>query len=431
VKVLNSAGSGSWSQVICGIDWVTANAAALNIKVASMSLGGSGSNDSNCGSTNGDALHAAICNSVKAGVTYVVAAGNNGANFSGFVPAAYPEVVTVTAVSDSDGAPGGTGGAPTCRTGETDDRYATFSNYAGASDSVAQSHTVAAPGVCITSTWRGGGTNTISGTSMATPHVSGVVALCISGGQCTPGGSPSSTVSAIQTTDPSKGFTGDPLHSPVSGRFYGYIDWIGASAPPPAPSRPGAPALSSATPGNASVTLAWTAPSSDGGSAITGYRIYRGETSGSETALATVGNQTSFKDTTVTNGTIYWYRVSAVNVLGEGPLSNGLSATPQAVTAPGAPVNFTAATASFWLRGVQLAWSPPASNGGSAVTGYRVYRSSSPGVIPSSTTLLTTLTGRSYRDSATTRGQTYYYVVTAVNAVGEGPASAQASAKAR
>ena len=87
VKVLDSSGSGTWSQVICGIDWVTANAASLNIKVANMSLGGGGSNDNNCGNTNNDALHKAICNSVAAGVTYVVAAGNDNADFKNSSPA--------------------------------------------------------------------------------------------------------------------------------------------------------------------------------------------------------------------------------------------------------------------------------------------------------------------------------------------------------
>ena len=116
VKVLNGQGNGTWSQVICGIDWVTAHASVLNIHVASMSLSGSGTNDSNCGRTNRDALHLAICNSTAAGVTYVVAAGNNGANFSTFVPAAYPEAVTVTAVSDWDGLPGGTAGSPRAST---------------------------------------------------------------------------------------------------------------------------------------------------------------------------------------------------------------------------------------------------------------------------------------------------------------------------
>ena len=103
VRVLNNAGSGSWSSVACGIDWVTANASALKIKVVNMSLGGAGTDDGNCGSSNGDALHKAICRSVAAGVTYVVAAGNDNRNLSGFVPAAYDEVLAVTAWPTSTG----------------------------------------------------------------------------------------------------------------------------------------------------------------------------------------------------------------------------------------------------------------------------------------------------------------------------------------
>ena len=166
VRVLNDAGSGTWSAVICGIDYVTAHAS--EIEVANMSLGGGGADDGNCGNTNGDAMHQAICRSVAAGVTYVVAAGNSAADASTFVPAAYDEVITVSALADFDGKPDGLGAA-TCRS-DLDDTFASFSNYGDDVD-------VVAPGVCIKSTWMGGGYSTISGTSMASPHVAGAAAL--------------------------------------------------------------------------------------------------------------------------------------------------------------------------------------------------------------------------------------------------------------
>ncbi|HKY74161.1 MAG TPA: S8 family serine peptidase, partial [Patescibacteria group bacterium] len=171
VKVLNSAGSGTWSSIICGIDWVTANAGKFNIKVANMSLGGSGSSDDNCGNTNSDALHKAICKSTAtSGVTYVVAAGNNSTNASASVPASYNDtVITVSALADSDGQSGGLG-LPTSY--GADDTFASFSNYGSVID-------LGAPGVSIYSTWKGGGYNTISGTSMASPHVAGSAALYI------------------------------------------------------------------------------------------------------------------------------------------------------------------------------------------------------------------------------------------------------------
>ena len=99
VKVLGATGSGTLSQILCGINWVTANAATLNIKVANISFAGVGKNDNNCGNTNRDAEHQAICNATKAGVTFVAAAGNNGANLANDIPAAYPEVLTTTAMT--------------------------------------------------------------------------------------------------------------------------------------------------------------------------------------------------------------------------------------------------------------------------------------------------------------------------------------------
>jgi subtilisin len=230
VRVLSNAGSGSFASVTCGIDWVTQHASAYHIEVANMSLGGSGSD----GACTSDAMHQAICNSTAAGVTYVVAAGNSASNYSGFVPAAYDQVITVTAVADFNGAPGG-GAAATCRS-DVDDTYADFSNFttAGSSDA---SHTIAGPGVCILSTWKGGGYNTISGTSMGTPHVTGTVALCVAKGTCT-GTSPSTLIPKIDNTSGTYGFVGDPTnpvsttsggpHPKTTTLYFGYLVYAGA-----------------------------------------------------------------------------------------------------------------------------------------------------------------------------------------------------------
>lgn len=171
VKVLNANGSGTWSSVICGIDWVTANAATYNIKVANMSLGSTGLSDNNCGLTNNDALHHAICVSTQtAGVTYVVAAGNSSADSTTFVPAAYKDtLITVSALADSDGKPGGLGASTAYG---ADDTFASFSNYGNGVD-------VGAPGASIYSTYRNHTYATLSGTSMATPHATGAAALFI------------------------------------------------------------------------------------------------------------------------------------------------------------------------------------------------------------------------------------------------------------
>jgi fibronectin type 3 domain-containing protein len=187
---------------------------------------------------------------------------------------------------------------------------------------------------------------------------------------------------------------------------------------------PSAPQSLTATGGSGSVKLSWSVPSSNGGSPITGYNVYRGTAPGAEssTPLATGVTTTSYTDSTVTNGTTYYYTVAAVNAAGPSPQSNEALATPQA-TVPSAP---TGLVASGGDGKVTLSWTVPNSDGGSPITGYNIYRSTTPG--GEGATVFATAVSNSYTDSAVTNGTTYYYTVAAVNAVGSSPQSTEAGA---
>lgn len=160
VKVLDDNGSGSISQVVAGIDWVTER--SDDIDVANMSFG------CECSS---DALDEAIDASTDAGLVYVAAAGNDSSDARDFSPANHLRTVAVSAIADYDGQAGGAAD-PSCGDFGGDDTFASFSNYGAVVD-------LAAPGVCIFSTVPGGGYDVYSGTSMAAPHVAGAAALYV------------------------------------------------------------------------------------------------------------------------------------------------------------------------------------------------------------------------------------------------------------
>jgi fibronectin type 3 domain-containing protein len=172
--------------------------------------------------------------------------------------------------------------------------------------------------------------------------------------------------------------------------------------------------------GNGYINLTWDPPISSGSSSIINYRIYKGTSSGSETFYIEIGNVTTFNDTSVTPGIEYFYKVSAVNIVGEGPLSNEASATPP--TVPFAPLNLVA---SEGIGYIELYWDEPTSDGGSPITNYRIYRGTSSG---SETFYIMIGNLTFYNDTSVTFGITYYYRVSAVNIVGEGPFSNEAFA---
>ncbi|HZF90557.1 S8 family peptidase [Streptomyces sp.] len=173
VRVLNNSGSGTTAGVIAGIDWVTKNHSGPS--VANMSLGGGVSTT----------LDTAVRNSIASGVTYAVAAGNSNANASSFSPARVSEAITVGATTSTDA-------------------RASYSNYGSALD-------IFAPGSSITAGWHTSdtATNTISGTSMATPHVAGAAAVYLAGH---PSATPAQVASALTA-----GATTGKVTSPGSG----------------------------------------------------------------------------------------------------------------------------------------------------------------------------------------------------------------------
>lgn len=281
VRVLSCSGSGSNSGVIAGVDWVRTN--HQSPAVANMSLGGGAST----------ALDNAVTNAINAGVTFAVAAGNDNRNACNYSPARVPSAITVGATTSSDA-------------------RASYSNYGNCLD-------IFAPGSSITSAWytSDSATNTISGTSMASPHVAGVAALYLQS-------NPSASATTVRNAIVNGGTTG-VVSNAGSGSpnvlLYSLITGGGTNptpTPPPAPTSTPAPNPTATPPPSGGNVLqnpgfesgpgvAWSESSSGGYTIVSTSR----PRSGSYSAwLAGYNNAVDYIYQSVTipsNGTLSYY----------------------------------------------------------------------------------------------------------------------------
>src|SRR5881296_74637 len=193
-----------------------------------------------------------------------------------------------------------------------------------------------------------------------------------------------------------------------------------------APSPPTGLAASASS--SSQISLSWTAPTDNGGSAITGYKIEKSTDGGTtwSTLVANTGNTAAtYSDTGLTHTTTYTYRVSAINSIGTSSASSVASATTP-IAAPSLPTGVTATAASSSQVG--LTWTAPADNGGSAITGYKIERSTDGGTTWTTLVANTGNTAATYSDTGLTRATAYTYRVSAINSAGTGSLSITASA---
>jgi subtilisin family serine protease len=438
LKAFDANGNGSTSAIVCALDHLAqVTTSAPMPTVVNMSFGDTGT-DSQCHDSDvTDVLHDALCAVVDAGtaagvpVIPVAAAGNDNVDASNTIPAAFHDVITVSAYSDADGKPGALAGCPYIAmefNWECDDTIASFSNWGSVIS-------VTAPGVDIYSDYPPNDFASLSGTSMAAPHVSGVIAemlgtnpkldtasartLLQQTGEC-PDGTEAGTDASCSGQGQWQQTANQSIFDPVGTRPDpdGIAEPLvnadraarAAQAAKPA-TVPGPPTIGTAVAAANQATVGWTAPTSDGGSPITGYVVtpYVGYFALSPTTFTSTATTETL--TGLVNGTTYRFKVAAINAIGTGPTSRPSNPVTPA-TVPTAP---TIGTAIAGNAVATVSWTTPASNGGSPITGYVVtaYVGYTPVRVRIfiSTSTTQTITGL-------TNATTYRFRVQALNAIG-------------
>jgi subtilisin family serine protease len=383
VRVFGCENSGPFTDIIAGFDWVLAHRSGPSVVNFS---GGGGPFEP---------MDQAVSRTVAAGIPVVVAAMNDGHDACAVSPARAPAAITVGATERTDARAG-------------------YSNYGSCVD-------LFAPGSGIPSSAAGSDTagTVATGTSMAAPHVAGVIARYL---QAHPGASPAVVGPALAATA-TKGVVTDARSA--------HADLVLAGPPAARVSRPGAPAGVSGAQVRTTRTanLHWQPPASDGGSPVTGYRVQRagkdtaGRTSWGATLPATARSVT-FGNLRYRTG--YTLSVRAVNAAGTGP-ARTVKVTP--IQLPGAPkIGRASSGKAGGTITAKVRWSGPGSDGGSALTGYRItaLRLDDQGRTVAGTSHLVGAKARSVELKLPAAGR-YQFFVQAANRAGAGPQSARSN----
>jgi serine protease len=385
LKFLSDSGSGSTSAAISALNYAVARGA----KVSNNSWGGGGFSQG---------LYDAINNARAIGHLFIAAAGNGGSDQVGdnndttpFYPASYTldNLIAVAAIDSGD-------------------NRASFSNYG------ATGVDLGAPGVSILSTTPNNSYAYYSGTSMATPHVAGVVALVYA---LNPGWTYAQVRDRVfSTVRPVASMSGNT----VTGGVLDASAAVGGAAPPPAPAAPSNLQASAAS--SSQINLTWA----DNSSNETGFKVERCQGAGCTNfaQIATTGaGVATYSNTGLAATTSYSYRVRATNAGGDSDYSNEASATTQAAPAPpAAPTNLAATAASS--SQINLTWTDASND----ETGFRIERCQGAGC-SSFTQIATVGAGvQTYSNTGLAASTSYGYRVRAYNANGNSGYSNTASA---
>jgi subtilisin family serine protease len=376
LRVFGCTGSGSTSDVVAALDWAVGHHPAGQPAVMNLSLG-----------TSSSSIVTSVDAATADGIVVVAAAGNSGVDACSTYPAAAASAIAVGATTSSDS-------------------RASWSNFGPCLD-------LFAPGESIRSAAHTGTTSvaTMSGTSMAAPHVAGAAALLLNGN---PSLTTSSARAALVSAATAGVVTSAGTGSPNALLF---ADPLAGSTAPVATAPSAAQSVTLEVSGVGALTTRWAAPSSDGGSPITSYTVtLRNASTGAAVGSTSVSSTTrAVPFTGLTVGTAYRASIVAVNAVGASPVATSASVT--AATTPSAVRNVKVSYPASLTT--QLSWSAPSSTGGSAILRYE-FRHTTSSDTSSWTAWTSTGTNRSATISGIPRGATRYAQIRAVTAAGAG-----------